>query len=117
MPAEYPAFVSTLSAVSGKSSTFDSIECMAAYYLSRTKPGEVRALFVADHARPGHRLRAEQAWYLKSGGLPSPMGLDFSAYSTAEAARAARKRHGGEVLDWMQVLERVRRAWLRPYAR
>ena len=91
---------------------FDSTECLAAYVLSRaTLPQEIRTMVSIDHEAPRHRLRAEQACYLHSASLESPMAMNLSAYRSRARAEIARRRHPGGLLTWPQVLALVDSTW------
>ena len=114
MLLEQPAFGGEIRTTKGDTLRFDATECMAAYWL--TLHGDttgIRALRSVDYARPANRVDARRAFYLLSDQRPSPMALDLSAYARQDSARAARKRLGGRVLRWPEVLELLRRTWFR----
>src|SRR5262249_38760744 len=94
---------------------FDSTECLAAYFLrTPVDSSEVRTVWSVRWDRPQSVVDARKAWYLLSDRLPSPMGMNLSAFRTSAAAEAARKTHPGELLRWGQVLELVQRKWFQP---
>ncbi len=77
-----PRFVAQVVSKTGKSYAFDSIECMVAFLTKETIPaGDVHSAWVTDYNRPGTWLPAEEARYLQSAGLRSPMGLNLSAFA------------------------------------
>ena len=45
-------------------------------------------------------LAAEDAWYLQSVDLSSPMGWGVAAFRDEDAARAFQVEHGGELMTW-----------------
>jgi copper chaperone NosL len=89
----------------GRHYVFDSIECMAEFLDEGTEVPEdrVRALWVTDFGSPGHWIAAEDAHFLRSEELRSPMGMNLSAHALADVARDHREDFGGEVLTWSQV--------------
>lgn len=89
----------------GRSFLFDSAECLAES-LDEGEPAAidmVRSLWVTDFDRPGVWLRVEEAHFLRSDHLRSPMGVGLSAYASVDEAAEARAEHGGEVLNWDEV--------------
>lgn len=112
MRIEDPAFAGEIAGASGRRWRFDAIECMAAAVLTDSVPSRaIRAIEARAHAQPHAPLDARRARYLRSAGRPSPMGLNLSSYADRAAAEAARRRHGGEVLDWRGVLAAVDSLW------
>jgi copper chaperone NosL len=100
----------------GRSYLFDSIECMAEFLSEAQETGDAPsgALWVTDFNAPGKWIDAGEALFLRSPELRSPMGLNLSAYADREAVEAQAAELGGEVLNWNQVMELVRREGVRP---
>jgi len=97
----------------GRTYKFDSIECLAAFVVGGKLPaGHVHALWVSDHAEPGHLLPAETALFLRSPALRSPMGLNLGAFAGPAELERARGIYKGEELDWQGVRNLVQRAGL-----
>jgi len=95
----------------GRSFKFDSVECMAAYDL--TEDGEnMHSKWVPDFLNRDNWLRAEDAVYLHSETLRSPMGMYLTAYSSREDAGQMKAEYGGEIVDYLKVREIVRSEWL-----
>lgn len=95
-------FASQLLTDRGRGLVFDSIECMAEF-LDEEEDLRVRSLWVTDFERPGTWLPVDEAVFLQSQHLRSPMGLGLSAYADETAASRALREHGGELLDWAGV--------------
>lgn len=91
----------------GRTYVFDSVECMAEFVGSEAFPEGTRSLWVTDFAEPGSWVRAEEARFLRSDDLRSPMGMGFGAFASRDGVDAARAELGGEVLDWDGVLRYV----------
>jgi copper chaperone NosL len=97
----------------GKVYKFDAVECMGAYYLEERIPGEnIHSMWTVDFEHPGELINAEDAIYLYSPNLSSPMGLNVSAYGDPEFARSMQQQYEGELIDWNKVLDLVEMIWL-----
>ena len=89
----------------GKAYFFDSAECLAAYINEQPEQGQKAAfLLVTDYVRPGQLVDARAAYFLRSEALPSPMGMNLTALADAATAGKMQQEHGGQVLNWDQVL-------------
>ena len=97
----------------GKAHTFDSIECLATYYLQHRDV--TRSLWVTDYARPGTLVRADSAQYVRGGEAQSPMGLGVVAYADSGAAARAIAR-GGQRLRWTEVVALVEQTGSNPHS-
>ncbi|NPA58055.1 MAG: hypothetical protein GXN94_02045 [Aquificae bacterium] len=106
-----PRYGSELLLKTGKAYKFDSIECLAAYYLKNKNNPNIHSLWVPDFLTKKF-IPAETAVYLHSKDLPSPMGLNISAFKSKEELEKVRQKYGGEVLNWEQVLQLVKKEWL-----
>jgi copper chaperone NosL len=99
------AFAAQLRTAQGRTLMFDSVECLAEYAAGPDADGA--RMWVTDFRAPGSWLPAEEAHYLQSPGLRSPMGLNLSAYASQTEAEVQAAEHGGSVLDWSSVLRYV----------
>ncbi len=105
-------FAAELKTKKGKVYKFDSIECMAAFLLSgRVKKEDVLAMWVADFAHKDTFIRVEEAKFLISDNLRSPMGLNISAYSSEEDLQTAFRNFKGKIVTWEEVLSYVAEKW------
>jgi copper chaperone NosL len=95
----------------GRVHTFDSIECLAAFYNDSIPHSDVASLWVTDYARPGSLLPADRAYYLHSAAMPSPMGAGLTAFGDSAAAAATVAERGGTLLPWPGLLRHVAQAW------
>jgi nitrous oxide reductase accessory protein NosL len=118
MAIEQPRFGGRMQTFDRRSLRFDATECMAAFTL-RPRDGALAAvgLWSVRYDRPGAEIDARQAVYLLSDSLASPMGLGLSAFADRRTAEALRAKVGGRLLDWTQVVERVRERWFPPLRR
>jgi copper chaperone NosL len=95
----------------GRAWTFDSVECMVGHLQSELEGESIHSAWVTDSPNPPALVRADVAYYLRSDGLPSPMGLGLTAFMRAEDRDAAARSFGGEALDWEGVQTLVGERW------
>jgi copper chaperone NosL len=95
----------------GRAFNFDAIECMAEWVRAgeAVPAADLHSLWVTDFADSETWLPADDAVFLRSDQLRSPMGMGFSAHSSVDAARRYQGELGGEILTWAEVLEAVER--------
>ena len=87
----------------GRIYNFDAVECLINF--SPQLDEEDIALRLCNHfTEPGELIPAEEAYYLISEGIPSPMGAFLTAFRTNDLAKNARREHGGEVFTWNELL-------------
>lgn len=88
----------------GKVYKFDSIECLAMYITEDSrKDASWSMVLVTDFLKPEQFLEAQEAWYLKSESLPSPMGMGLTAFATENDVREHQSNYPGEVLHWEEI--------------
>ncbi|NPB02967.1 MAG: hypothetical protein GXO39_00940 [Thermotogae bacterium] len=95
----------------GKVYKYDDVACMVNHFWQDPNLTEksVALFLVVDYAHPGKLIDATKAVYVQSDKIHSPMASDVAAFSTVEDAEAFIERNGGEVLNWPQVMDLVRK--------
>lgn len=84
-------FASQVLTRTGKAYRFDSIECMVAFLEGGELPADqFHSAWVTDYDQPGKWLPAEEARYLQSVGIRSPMGANLAAFATLQRLEDAR---------------------------
>ena len=93
----------------GRAYKYDSIECMAMAVQSNEELAEagIHGLYVTDFMNPGTFTVAGEANYLRSPKLPSPMGMNLTAFASETDADAMQKERGGDLMDWSALVEVV----------
>ncbi len=107
-----PEFGSQVVNNQGRSFKFDSVECMAAYDLTTDNPENIHSLWVPNFLERDEWIEANEAVYLHSETLRSPMGLSLSAYADRASAEQMLQEHGGEIIDYNRVKEIIQEEWL-----
>ncbi|TFH01897.1 MAG: hypothetical protein E4H13_03620 [Calditrichales bacterium] len=106
-------FGAALLTAKGKTYKYDSVECMAAYFLEeRVAQSDIHSMWVIDFDHPEKLIDAQTAVYLESEALHSPMGLNLSAFSGESQARKMEKIHPGNIKTWLKVQNLVESQWL-----
>ncbi len=106
-----PRYGSELLLKTGKAYKFDSVECLAAFYMEYKDKNKIHSLWVPDFLTKEF-IPAEKALYLRAKDLPSPMGLNLSAFKNKQELEKVKQKYGGEILNWQQVLHLVQKEWL-----
>ncbi len=91
----------------GKVYKFDAIECMV-HYLEQNPEQNWSFLLVNYFEQPGDFIAAEDATYLISPNLPSPMGAYLTAFASEAEAQAVQAEKSGDLLGWQDLPERLR---------
>ncbi|MDT8347400.1 MAG: nitrous oxide reductase accessory protein NosL [Flavobacteriaceae bacterium] len=86
----------------GKQYKYDAIECM----LNDLKQGklETQILQVANYQNAGEMIDAQQAHYLISPHIQSPMGENLSALKTEVDAQQLQNEVSGDTYSWEDLL-------------
>lgn len=110
-------FATELVTSTGKVYTFDSVECLAAFYLEEGRSDDARArrdagsLWVTAFNGGPELVSIGEVFFLRSDNIQSPMGMSLAAFrSEGEGGMtpgAAVNAFGGEVLTWDEVLAYV----------
>ncbi len=85
----------------GKIQMYDSAECLIREALKH--PEEKYSHLKVTNYLTDEWLDAEQAYFLVSESLPSPMGANLTSYKTKNEADDMQKEKQGEVFNWEQI--------------
>lgn len=86
----------------GRNYKYDAIECMVNDLKDWDKPAAEQKL-VADYSNPGKLINAENAHYLISKNIPSPMGAFLSAFANADELSKTQAESDGETFTWEEL--------------
>nr|AWJ66262.1 nitrous oxide reductase maturation protein, outer-membrane lipoprotein [uncultured bacterium] len=87
----------------GKVYKFDAIECMI-NSLNENDIGPYAHTLVSDFTNPGQLIDAQDASFLISKNIPSPMGAFLSAFKKKEAALKTQNESSGTIYNWGELL-------------
>ena len=90
----------------GKAFKFDAVECML-NHMKDIDTVEVALYFCNYYAQPGELIAAQEATYLISENIPSPMGEFLTAFDNMEAATVVKEENGGELYSWNELLKHM----------
>lgn len=88
----------------GKIYKFDSVECLL-NYRNQNEDQEVAMSLCNHYTNPGELISVEEASFLISEGIPSPMGAYLTAFDSENSAMEAKNEHGGSLFNWNELLE------------
>jgi copper chaperone NosL len=104
-----PRFGAELVTTTGKIYAFDDAGCLASHLIDPVEPAERwHSLWVMDYLRPDALIPADQAIFLRSDLLRTPMDHRFVAVTAGPSADSLQTALGAERLDWAAVRERIR---------
>jgi len=83
----------------GKSYPFDAIECMTQKINQENNESELAFILVSDYQNLGKLIDAENATYLITEKIKSPMGANLSAFSSLEKAKKMQHELGGTIYN------------------
>lgn len=99
-----PAFAGQLVTRTGKVFVFDDVAGLAAFAReNHLDPADVHGLWANLYLHPDHRIEVEQAVFLRSDGIRSPMSSGLAAFASRAEADSVQSHIGGEVMDWDEV--------------
>lgn len=89
----------------GKVYKFDDINCMINFHNSGAEPEENMAYrLVVDFANPEKLIDAQQAFYIKSNQIKTPMASQVASFELKEQAEGNNKQWRGIWLSWGEVV-------------
>jgi copper chaperone NosL len=89
----------------GKAFMFDAVECLRGFVQDGTvAAADIHSIWVTDAAAGDGWIAAEEAAFLHSPELRTPMGGGLAAYASAAAAAAAAAELNGVVMTWTELL-------------
>ncbi|QHI36917.1 hypothetical protein IMCC3317_22870 [Kordia antarctica] len=83
----------------GKVFKFDATECML-NYMAQTKDIQIGNILTNYYEAPTEFIKTEDATFLISENLPSPMGAYLTAFETRVAAERIQSEIGGKLYNW-----------------
>ena len=86
----------------GQAFKFDDIGCMANFIKQKRNSAPIQATFVMDFDRR-EWLKAENAFYVRSAELKTPMNGGIVAFNDQSSAEAANAKYHGTMLRFAEV--------------
>ncbi len=90
----------------GKVYKFDATECMMDY-LKDNPELDTFALLSNHFEKAGSFIKVEDATFLISKNLPSPMGANLTAFESLEKAKEIQSEKGGKLYKWTELKARL----------
>lgn len=93
----------------GKNYKFDAIECMLSYKAENEQnQGPYLHVLVSDLVNPGNLIPAEEAVFIISKNIPSPMGAFLSATKTNQEAKKLIEQNSGEIYTYTDIVKQIK---------
>lgn len=86
----------------GKIHKFDAVECLINHLQSQDAE-QVQSMWVTAFDNPGILVEAPSCKYLISSELPSPMGMNITAFSSTTPAQTQPEEYEGEWYTWSEL--------------
>lgn len=99
-------YAAQLVSETGKTFSFDAIECMI-HYQGENHDHAWHMELVTDYTQPTKLMPVSDAVLLRSKQLPSPMGMYLTAVPNEAKALELQERHGGEVYSYKELAEKI----------
>lgn len=99
-----PKFGSELITTKGKIYKFDDVSCMQHFLKSNTlEPKEISQQLVINFEKENDFLSLEEAVFILSPSVKSPMGSHAAAFASREKAEKMNAALNGELLSWKEL--------------
>jgi copper chaperone NosL len=98
-------FAAELITEKGRVYKYDDLLCMK-HYLSENTQTPYRSIWVGNFNKPEELLNAEQAYYISSDQIKSPMRGDIAAFASVEEAEVLAKTYNTTISDWKMIKQK-----------
>jgi copper chaperone NosL len=99
-----PKFGTELITTKGKIYKFDDVSCMQHFLKSNTlEPKEISQQLVINFEKENDFLSLEEAVFILSPSVKSPMGSHAAAFASREKAEKMNAALNGELLSWKEL--------------
>lgn len=106
------SFASQLITSKGKAFKFDSIECLAGFFITaETTTTQNATLWITNMNAPGSFVRLDSATLVMNELHKSPMGIGLLGFASDLDAKSYMADNGGQVLNWTDACELVKTKW------
>jgi len=92
----------------GKAHKFDAIECAANYWVENSEELKGAKIWVSDFQEPKKFLSNDEAVFIKSLEIQSPMGESLLAVSSTKKAQEHLNQYDGKQVTWNTIVENAR---------
>lgn len=89
----------------GKQFKYDSVECLV-NDINNNSNTDMKIKLVANYLNAGEMITAENAFYIISPEIPSPMGANLSAVNSKNDAEKLQDEFTGDIYTWHELLNR-----------
>jgi copper chaperone NosL len=87
----------------GKIFKFDDAHCVLAYLKKNIADKDIAAIYFTDFSGKHSLINVNEAFFLKSADLKSPMGGNVAAFSNKDSLQQVAGQFNGTVLSWAEL--------------
>ena len=91
----------------GKVFKYDAAECIL-NYMSQTPDLKIGSIHTNFYEAPSEFISTDEATFLISENLPSPMGANLTAFKTKESAEKMLAEKGGKLYTWDELKDHLK---------
>lgn len=103
-----PKFAGEIINNNGKVFKFDDAHCVAEYLQDgQIKQEDVKMVVFTNFNQPEDFLQTNNAWFVKSASLKSPMNGNVAAFPDKATAEAEAKSLQGEAGSWEEIMKKL----------
>lgn len=99
-----PKFGAEIVTAKGKVYKLDDVNCMVGYIRGlKLESNDIGHLLIVDYGNPESLIHVEDAFFIHSDKIRSPMASEIAAFSDKAMMEKYHADWGGDVLDWEGV--------------
>jgi len=99
-----PKFGAEIVTAKGKVYKLDDVNCMVGYMRGlKLESKDIGHLLIVDFGNPESLINVEDAYFIHSDKIRSPMASEIAAFSDKALMEKYYAEWGGEILDWKGV--------------
>lgn len=87
----------------GKIFKFDDAHCVLAYLKKNIADKDIAAIYFTDFSGDHALINVNEAYFLQSADLKSPMGGNVAAFGNRDSLRSVTDRFKGVILSWAEL--------------
>jgi len=103
-----PQFGAEIITKKGRVFKFDDAHCVANYISKKIEQKDIKQTLFIDYNQENSFVTGEEAWFVVSPRLKSPMNSNAAAFATKEAADKKATETSGAVKNWSSLLQELR---------
>jgi len=104
MTVTHAEFAAQIATVKGRQYVFDDLGCMVSY-IKENEQEKGNEYYVADFVKPESFLNVNEAKFIASDSLRSPMGGNMAAFSSLDSMKVYQTRYNAKEVSWSSLVK------------